>query len=175
MDSAELIKLQVALEQLAIAQEGDQEFVKFFTGLVIAASTNSLQAEVFSPPKEDIDTEFIPQLIVIIDTAAIDSLDRVQMQYQDVVTNISIPFFSSRASSLSGVSTGNQWSWPSELAEQALATSDIMVDQVPFRLFRRVNGEAWRRLLFDFSTTATVGNRSLSGYIVYRRRPTTRI
>ncbi len=176
MDSAELIKLQAAVEQLVIAQEGDQEYAQPFNAVTMAQSTNSIQFAAFSPPVDSSDTEFIPQTIVVMDLAGIDSLDRIQVRYQDVITNISFPIFSLRGSAFTGITpAGNVWSWPMGISPPQPNVADISIDYQPLRLFRRVNGEAWRRLLFDASTTATVGTRSFQGHIVYRKRPTTRV
>ena len=166
--------LEQMLARLLAGHRGDVEMSVAFTGLTVAASTNATQAATFAPPLDQTTVEFIPVAIVIGDQAQIDSLDRVSIDYQDVIINQILTFFSSRASQGSGISA-QQWTWPSPLAEQALATFDTMLMYTELPLFRRVNGEAWRRLLFNFSTTATVGTRSFNCRVLYRRRPSTRI
>jgi hypothetical protein len=166
--------LQQMLEQLVVSNEGDQEAVVFGTSTA-TASLNTTGTLSLALPKDQTETEWIIQQIIVLDVAAIDSADRVAMVFVDDIIAQGYPFFSMKASALSGISGGNQWTWPQSINPPAPAVQDICSDYVPFRLFLRVNGESWRRIRIDISTTATAGTRSLKGLAIYRRRPTTRI
>jgi hypothetical protein len=165
--------LQRLLQQLIVNNEGDEEILPAF-GISATASQAITGLGLIEPPADQTDSEWIVQGIVVVDTANVDKADKVSFVYLDLVANVAFGFFCQSAS-LNIATTFNQWTWPTTIPPPTATTSDVNAGYIPFRLFRKVNGEAWRRIRVDVLTTATVGTRNFKAQVVFRRRPSTRI
>jgi len=150
--------------------EGDQELTQA-AAVTQVASLSVSRAFVFSPPSDQSETEWIVEGIVVKDTAGVDVNDLIAILLEDLIINAQFPILLSKPNASSSVFPENVL-WP---RSGDLAVGNIFLHYTPLRLFRKVNGEAWRQLRVDLTTTATVGTRNFVAALLYRRRPSTRI
>lgn len=161
------------LSQVLANMEGDIDLTQAFQTVTQTAGQNVTGIGVIEPPQDQQYFEWIPVCISVVDTAQIDFLDRLAFVYLDVPSGINVMFYLNRGAANSGISN-NGWTWPVNVNPDA-DNSEIIGEFVPFRLFRKVGGDPWRRIRVDATTTATVGTRSFNCRVAYLKRPSTRV
>jgi hypothetical protein len=167
--------LEQLLNKIQVNNEGDQEYLLQPNVSVIASSTTT-GAFSITPPQDQTDFEWIPQLIQVRESALFDPLDRVIMLLVDDLISTSIPVFSARGvNNTPALFPFTSYTWPFNIALGNALNQDIVTEYTPLRLFRKINGETWRRIRIDIQTTGTPGTRAFTLVCIYRRRPSTRI